>query len=110
MQIWEKMGKTKMKKMQETIENSNASMVYPVLTNVNNKNGEYDKAKKVFNKIPEELIEQEFTDTLRELATKIIYLSSNEDFEKYINKVCQGGLGLPNSPKDFVRKLLSLDK
>ena len=94
--------------MQVTIEKPTASMVYPVLTKVNN--GDNDNAKKVFNNIPKELIALEVAETLRELARKItdLDLSSDEEFEKYVNKLCQGGFKYPNSPQDFVRKLLSL--
>tara|TARA_R100001530_G_scaffold18015_1_gene15442 strand:+ start:690 stop:980 length:291 start_codon:yes stop_codon:yes gene_type:complete len=96
-----------MKKMQVSLEKSNASVVYPMLTKVNN--GVLNKnASKAFNKISEELIDEKVTTALRDLAEEITTLSTSEELDLYVQEKRQGGLGLPHSPKDFIRKLLSL--
>ena len=103
------MGKLLMKKNELKLEKSTATMLYPtLLTKINN--GDIKNARKAFDKIPEEQIEEKFREAFRELAEQIGMLTNNDEFDRHIQETLRGGLDVPvnDTPKDFIRKLLSL--
>ena len=103
------MGKLLMKKNELKLEKSTATMLYPtLLTKINN--GDIKNARKAFDKIPEENIDEKFIEAVRKLAEQTSELSPSEDLDRHIQETLRGGLDVPvnDTPKDFIRKLLSL--